>query len=212
MADYGSMLAVVKPSALRLWGFLLTATGGALIAFGAISDWAAVGLGGSTAGAVTTKGIDLYQGMLVLALGVLILAGILVLRFVGGRGRLPVAVALLLAALAALAVTIWCVTSLEAVVTDEQNLDALIRLATTAGIPAAEARSLILETFDRLGIAVDAQVGLWLSLLGGVVATAGAVLDLLWVRQKRRVGDAIDPDTDPTGRRDGGGTGDARPG
>jgi hypothetical protein len=204
------MLTVVKPSPLRLWGFLLTALGGALIAFGAISDWAAVELGGSSAGAVTTKGIDLYQGMLVLALGVSILAGILVLRFVGGSGRIPVAVALLLAALASLAVTIWCATSLEAVVTDEQNIDALIRLATASGIPAAEARALILETLDRLGITVVAQLGLWLSLLGSVVATAGAVLDLMWVRRKRRVGDAIDPDTDPAAQRAGVDPGDVR--
>ncbi len=40
-----SMLAVVKPSPLRLWGFLLTVLGGALITFGSIgtgrpSPWA----------------------------------------------------------------------------------------------------------------------------------------------------------------------------
>ena len=56
------MLAVVKPSPLRLWGFLLTVIGGALIAFGSIGNWAAVSLGSSTENAVPTKGIDLWQG------------------------------------------------------------------------------------------------------------------------------------------------------
>jgi hypothetical protein len=125
---------------------------------------------------------------------------------------MPVAVALLLAALASLAVTIWCVTSLEAVVTDEQNVDALIRLATASGIPAAEARSLILETLDRLGITVAVQMGLYLSLLGSVIATAGAILDLTWVRRKRREGDAIDPDTDAADQRAGVDPGHVRPG
>ena len=46
--DTRSMLAVVKPSPLRLWGFLLTVIGGALVAFGSIGNWAAITLGGSS--------------------------------------------------------------------------------------------------------------------------------------------------------------------
>jgi len=63
------MLAVVKPSPLRLWGFLLTVLGGALMAFGSIGDWAAVSLGGSTENAVPTKGIDLWQGKVTVLIG-----------------------------------------------------------------------------------------------------------------------------------------------
>ena len=69
------MMTVVKPSPLRLWGFVLTVAGGALLAFGSISDWAAVSLGGSAEAAVPTKGIDLWQGKVTLALGALILVG-----------------------------------------------------------------------------------------------------------------------------------------
>ena len=81
------MLAVVKPSPLRLWGFLLTVVGGALMAFGSIGDWAAVSLGGSTENAVPTKGIDLWQGKVTVLLGVLIIVGILALRFVRPERR-----------------------------------------------------------------------------------------------------------------------------
>ena len=68
------MLAVVKPSPLRLWGFLLTVLGGALIAFGSIGNWAAISLGGSAEGAIPTKGIDVWQGKVTLILGALIVS------------------------------------------------------------------------------------------------------------------------------------------
>ena len=64
------MLAVVKPSPLRLWGFLLTVIGGALVAFGSIGNWAAITLGGGTVNVVPTKGIDVWQGKVTLILGV----------------------------------------------------------------------------------------------------------------------------------------------
>jgi hypothetical protein len=182
-----SVLAVVKPSPLRLWGFLLTTIGGALIAFGSIGDWAAVSLGSSTEGAVPTKGIDFWQGIATLILGALIVLGILALRFVRPDRRKMMAIAIVVAGLAALALGLWVLFALKSVV----EVVAVDELAKIYG------RQEVLRTLSKEGIAAEAQIGLWMTVAGGVLATAGGFVDLAWVRQKRLVGNAIDPDTLP---------------
>lgn len=182
-----SVLAVVKPSPLRLWGFLLTTIGGALIAFGSIGDWAAVSLGSSTEGAVPTKGIDIWQGIATLILGALIVVGILALRFVRPERRNAMAIAIVAAGLAALAVGLWTLFALKSVVQDI-GVDELAKIY---------GRQEVLRAMSREGIAAKTQTGLWMTVTGGVLATAGGFVDLAWVRQKRLVGNAIDPDTLP---------------
>ncbi len=182
------MLAVVKPSPLRLWGFLLTVLGGALIAFGSIGNWAAISLGNSVENAVPTKGIDVWQGTASLTLGVLIVIGILALRFIRPGRRNAMAIAIVVAGLAALALGLWVLLALKSVVRDT----GVNELARVYG------RQEVLKTMSTEGIAVKAQIGLWMTVAGGVLATAGGLVDLAWVRQKRLVGNAIDPDTLPT--------------
>ncbi len=191
------MLAVVKPSPLRLWGFLLTVIGGAALAFGSVSDWAAVSLGGTDEGAVATKGIDVWQGKVTLALGVLIVIGILVLRFVRPERRTGLAVAIIAMGFVALAMAVWCLSSLEAVVTDT-GVDALVQtIVTQLGLTESQARQLVEQALGTAGIEVKAQAGLWVALFGAVLATIGGLVDLAWVRRKRELGDAIDVDTHP---------------
>jgi hypothetical protein len=193
------MLTVVKPSPLRLWGFVLTVLGGALLAFGSIADWAAVSLGGSTEAAVPTKGIDLWQGTATLALGVLIVVGVLALRFVRPHRRAPVAIALIVLGTVALGLAVWCAASLSAVVTDT-GVDTLVdTVVAQLGIPAAQARDLVEGVMAGAGVEVQARAGLWLTLTGAVLATAGGAVDLAWVRRKRTLGDAIDADTSTAG-------------
>jgi hypothetical protein len=189
------MLTVVKPSPLRLWGFLLTVVGGAAIAFGSIGDWAVVSLGGSTAGAVPTKGIDVWQGWVTVFLGVSIVVAILALRFVRPDRRAASAVAIVALALLALGLSIWCVLALDDIVRDP-GVESLIALVVQElGLPETEARRLVVEALGTTGIDVRAQAGLWITLGGAAVATVGGLVDLAWVREKRRAGDAIDPDT-----------------
>jgi hypothetical protein len=190
------MLTVVKPSPLRLWGFLLTAVGGALIAFGAIGNWAAITLGGGTVNVVPTKGIDIWQGKVALVLGALIVIGILALRFVRPDRRNAMAIAIVVAGLVALALGLWALLALKSVVQDS-GVEALVKILEGLGIPATKARQQVLETMSDQGIAVKAQAGLYMTVAGGVLATAGGFVDLAWVQQKRLVGDAIDPDTLP---------------
>ena len=189
------MLAVVKPSPLRLWGFLLTVVGGALMAFGSIGDWAAISLGGSTENAVPTKGIDLWQGKVTVLIGALIIVGILALRFVRPERRNLLAGGIVVLGAIGFGIALWCVIALDSVVHDT-GVDALIELvATQLGLSSAEARSQVLAALGTNGVEVQAQFSLWLTLIGSVVAVAGGFVDLAWVRRKRVAGDAIDPDT-----------------
>jgi hypothetical protein len=175
------MLTVVKPSPLRLWGFLLTVVGGASIAFGSIGDWAAVSIGGSTTNAVPTKGIDLWQGTTTLVLGVSIVLGILALRLVRPERRTMLAGGITVLAVAALGIAVWCVAALDSVIRDT-GLDQAI---------AAFGRKAVTDN----GIDLRRQSSLVVVLAGGIVAVAGGAVDLAWVRVKRTAGDTIDPDT-----------------
>ena len=190
------MLAVVKPSPLRLWGFLLTAIGGALVAFGSIENWGAVTLGGGTVNVVPTKGIDVWQGKVTVILGALAVIGILALRFVRPQRRVAMAVAIVIFGVVALALGLWALLALKSVVHDT-SVDALVKTVEGLGIPAAKARQEVLQTMSKEGIAVKVQTGLWMTVAGGVLATAGGLVDLAWVRHKRIAGNAIDPDTLP---------------
>ena len=187
------MLAVVKPSPLRLWGFMLTVIGGALMAFGSIGDWAAVSLGNSTQNAVPTKGIDLWQGKATVIIGALIVVSILALRFVRPERRNLLAGGIVVLALVGVALTVWCVVALDSVVRDT-GIDGLVDLvATQLGLTAAEARSEVLAALGATGIDVQVQTSLWVTLAGSVLAVAGGFVDLAWVRQKRAAGDTPQP-------------------
>ena len=65
-----------------------------------------------------------------------------------------------------------------------------------------EAGQQVLLTMQQRGIAVRAQPGLVLTFGGALIAVAGGLVDLAWVRKKRIAGNEIDPDTLPvsTGR------------
>lgn len=189
------MLAVVKPSPLRLWGFLLTVIGGALIAFGSVGTWAAVSLGGSTVGAVPTRGTDVWQGKLTLLLGATIVVGILALRFVLPERRPIVAAAILVIAALALGIGTWCVVAVDSVIRDMGVTHLVNVLVDAGGMPVDRARALVARGLTRFGIDVEPQIGLWLVVAGGALAVAGGIVDIAWVRRKRQAGDTIDPDT-----------------
>jgi hypothetical protein len=128
-----------------------------------------------------------WQGKVTLILGALIVVAILALRFVRPERRNATAIAIIVAGLAALALGLWVLLALKSVMRDP-GVDELIK---------AYGRQQVLQTMSREGIAVEAQAGLWMTVAGGVLATAGGFVDLAWVRQKKIAGNTIDPDTLP---------------
>ena len=189
------MLTVVKPSPLRLWGFLLTVLGGALVTFGSIGDWATVTLGGSTLNAVPTKGIDLWQGKATAILGLAIVAGILALRLVRPQRRRTIALVIIAGSSVALVLAGVALAAVGSVVADA-GVDALVKtVGGQLGIASEEARRQVLQLMDTAGIQVKAEVGLWTCVGGAALALAGGLVDLAWVKRKQLSGDAIDPDT-----------------
>ena len=180
-----AVLDVSKPTPLRLLGFIFTALGGLLIALGPISDWATVVFLGQSFQNSGTPGIDLAEGKLVLALGVLILVAIVAIRIATTVGaRRSITLGICVAAVVALSVAVVDVVRAD----DRFGGYAVDRLATqrsdALGIPLDQARKEIAAFIAREG-SIDIGLGLWLVVAGGGLGLVGGLLDLAWVGQQR---------------------------
>ena len=178
-------LDVSRPTPLRLAGFLFTAVGGLLIAWGAISDWATVVfLGGSFSGSAT-KGIDVVEGQIALAFGVILLVAIVVLRLARTTGaRRAIALLVLLCAAGALAIGI-----VDIVRADDRfggyGVEKIAQqLSEASGVPLEQALRDVQLEVDRAG-SIDIGLGLWLVVAGGAIGVVGGLLDLAWVGRER---------------------------
>jgi hypothetical protein len=161
---------------LRRAGFLAAAAGACSVGIGALLPWLAVGADGLPAELTPSdRGIDHAAGIAALALAVLVLVATLVARVGGGgRARRGAAALALVAALGALGVAAWF--ALVAPTRAERDVAGEIaRLLGVEELPT-EARAALHA--ERLG-------GLWLTLAGGGVATAGGALTLAWARRAR---------------------------
>jgi len=175
----------IKRTPLRVWGFLLTVLGGALIALGALLPWVSVGLRSDTSGALTTTslGVDLRPGKVTLALGVLVVLAIAGLRLSHSIPlRRAIAVGVVVAGIVAVALAIRETTIKDHLLfTGARQVAEQIHAQT--GLPTQDVVTRARAQLQKEGFA-DAGIGLWLTILGGVVAVAAGVLDLLWVRSR----------------------------
>jgi hypothetical protein len=190
-----SVLDTSKPSPLRLVGFLFTAAGGLLIAFGSLQTWATVRFLGQTFPDSGTPGIDISEGKVTLVVGILVLVGIVVMRIVKTVGtRRAVALGICLGGVSALALGLITVSRAE----DRfggYNVEQIARqLSDASGVPLDRARADVQAVVDKNG-SIDLGPGLWLVTAGGVVALIGGLLDLAWVGQQRL--QDVDADVDP---------------
>jgi hypothetical protein len=180
-----AVLDVSRPTPLRLFGFVFTALGGLLIALGSISDWATVVFLGQAFPDSATPGIDVPEGKLVLALGVLMLVGIVAMRLARTIGiRRLLAGGICIAAAAAITVAAF-----DVVRADDRfggyAVDKLAeQLSASSGLPLEQARNRV-EAFIGTEGSIDIGLGLWLVLSGGVLGLVGGLLDLAWVGQQR---------------------------
>lgn len=180
------ILSTARPSPLRLWGFLCTALGGLALGLGALSTWATVGFPQDTEGAadVVFKGVDTWEGIVVLLAAAVALLGAVAVRLLASkRARRIVAVAILALSLIALAVSLSAALRPDARFGGSGSLDRIA--ASVAGqldLPVDEVRSQLEQQFGEQ-LQVDLGVGVWVSALGGALAAAGAVLTLAWIRR-----------------------------
>ena len=180
-----AVLDVSKPTPLRLFGFLFTAVGGLVIAWGAISDWATVVFQGESFENSATPGVDVLEGKVALGLGVGMLVALVSMRLARSHGgRRALALAILLAAGLALAIGV------VDVVRADQRFGgyAVNRIAEgiseASGVPFDQARRDVEAEIARQG-SIDLGLGLWMVIAGGALGLVGGALDLAWVGQQR---------------------------
>ncbi len=193
-ADVSAVLDVSRPTPLRLLGFVCTALGGVLIAWGAISDWATVVFLGAGFRDSATPGADVAEGRVALALGVVMLISIVALRVVTSTvARRSIALGVCVAAAVALGIGIVDLVRAEERFGDYAVEEIASDVSRQQGIPIAEARLAVQAVVDDDG-SIEVGLGLWSVLAGGAVGLVGGLLDLAWVGQQRlREAEGLEP-------------------
>jgi hypothetical protein len=146
------MIAIGKPSPLRLAGFLGTALGALLLGLGSVMTWITIHDPADVHGALDRvyRGLDLWQGKVAIACALVLLVGLMALRGARTRtGEKAIAVVMIVAAVIGFA------CAFEAL------------LASFSGLAAP-------------GDQVRRGAGIFVAMAGGVLAVLGAVLDLAW--------------------------------
>ena len=183
--------STARPSRLRLSSFLALVLGGAMLGIGALSTWGSVAFpaevdptGNATA---VIPGVDLWEGMLVLAASALVLVGTLALRLVrGDQARRLIAVSIIVVGLVAAALAASVAIDAEDRLVQTEGLDAYARARSEQrDIPYEEARADIAELV-REDLVVATAPGVWVAAGGGLVAGVGGILSLAWAREVSR--------------------------
>ena len=166
------------PATKRLVGLLLAGFGGLMMCIGALMPWVRTSLVGAPANVSPTYyGIDLPDGKVVLALGVVVLIALLVTRMASASLARTAALVIIIASFAGVGVTAVTLISAESRFKDSAVEDLLAQVDD----PTAEMRSQIEELIDlQLSAGPFAVIG------GGILAMAGGALTLAWARTRGR--------------------------
>ena len=176
-----------RPSALRLWGFLALAAGGLLLGMGSITDWAVVGFTGDKQHTLDlpTKGTDIWEGKVTLAVGLIALIGMIAIRLASSN-RARKALAYLIVAAGAIGAGVGILDALRFTDRFSGGSAALADIAQNAsvklGVPASGILEALLANRTRL-ISVTHGTGLWMVIAGGALATIGGVLSVAWANR-----------------------------
>ncbi len=171
-----------RPSPLRLAGFLTTVAGGLLAGVGATLTWVTVGIEVAEGIDSVTKGIDLWDGQVVLACALVMLIAVLVTRMASSDGlRRSFAAVVIGAGFVTLAVATAFVLSATTRF-DPVEDDALVSaIAEASGVPEDQVRASIDDTLEELGAFTTVGPGPYLAIAGGLAGVVGGVLVLAWV-------------------------------
>ncbi len=177
-------------AALRLAGFGLTALGGMLIGVGGLMPWIRSSLAGlPDALSPTYYGIDLPDGLVVLAACVVVLGGLAITRLTSSRRARRVATGAILAA-SFLAITVAGIGVLTAAGRFEPTVvdDVLADLDPSGNASAAQR-----EQVEEL-VETRLAPGPFVVLAGGVLALAGGLLVMSWASRDSESPTAIPAD------------------
>jgi hypothetical protein len=188
MTDSAEMRAELRstsrPTSLRLAGFLAIAVGALVAGVGALLPWATVGFAADVAHAadVSIRGVDVWEG--VVALSAAVIAPVLLIALRASRSlfarRAMAGVIISAAAAAAIAAAVDMATARARFGGTDVRADVVRAVAERLGQPVNVVRAL-LERNLADGLRVDVEVGLPLSLVGGVVLIAAGVLAARWI-------------------------------
>ncbi|MDP9330593.1 MAG: hypothetical protein M3P11_08165 [Actinomycetota bacterium] len=171
-----------RPSPLRLAGFLAVAIGGLLLGVGSALNWAVVGFVGSHALDVQTRGIDIWEGKVTLAIGVLALLGIVAMRIASKAPmRRAAALAVTLSGLFASGLMVATVIRGKDRFADQSQLGKIASQLSKAGAGSAADILRSLQATFAARVSFSRQLGLWLTLAGAILAAIGGILSLRWV-------------------------------
>ncbi len=184
------MVSTARPTTLRLAGFLTLTTGGLMISLGSLMTWAKV-----PPFDTPTRGTDVWEGIVALAIGVVILVEMVMMRLMGtSSARRTVAVAILALGLSAAAIAAADAVRGNARFTSSGQRDRIAReLAADLHLPYEEVRSRLAAVYERR-FHVSLQPGLFLVVAGGLLAATGGALSFAWAaraatpRTEREVG------------------------
>jgi len=188
-------LDVSAPSPLRVAGFLITALGALLAGVGATLTWVTVGI--EVAGSVSTptRGIDVWDGQVVLACAVVMLIAVLVTRMAASSTvRRAAAILVIVVGFVALAIgTGFVVTATSRFEPIED--DALASaISESSGVPEDQVRATLEASIEELGAFTRVGAGPYLAIAGGLAGVIGGVLVLAWTMR---------PDETPEPTEDG---------
>ncbi|HEU4353961.1 MAG TPA: Trp biosynthesis-associated membrane protein [Actinomycetota bacterium] len=187
MPERPEILSTARPSAVRLWGFLFLVVGAVVAGLGALMDWATLGFPGDERGAldVAVKGIDVWEGKVVLASAVLALVGMVAMRLARGTETRRV-LAFGIATLGALVIAVALSVAIraDARLGGSEGLDEISGgLAEQLGEDPAAVRAQLEQQYGEQ-LRVDLGPGVWVAVVGGVLIDVGGALGLLWVKQR----------------------------
>jgi Tryptophan-associated transmembrane protein (Trp_oprn_chp) len=183
------ILSTARPSRLRLFGFLALVLGALLAGLGATLTWATVGFPNDSGHVadVAVKGIDVWEGVAVLAIAAASLVGLIVMRITASSSvRLGIAVAIAVGGLAVAGIATLDLATSRDRFGGGDELDRIARkMADVLGQPVEAVRTLLERNFGA-ALRVEIGPGLWMALAGGVLLVVAGVLSFLWSRDRSR--------------------------
>lgn len=175
------ILSAARPTSLRLGGFLAVVLGGVLIGLGSLTDWATV-----SPFDTPTRGVDIWEGILTLAIGVAVLVGMIVMRLLATQpARRAVAIAILVLGLVVTALAAAVALNADRRFTAPDQRDRIaMEEAARLGLPFDQVRDQIEVAFD-LQFQASLKAGVYLVIAGGLLGALGGALSLAWASSQR---------------------------